>query len=187
MKRIIIGISGSSSPILGVRLLQILSQNPEVETHLVMSEAVKKTLAFEAPEWSEERIRTLASKSYSIQDITAPIASGSFRTDAMVVIPCSMRSLAAIAHGMGDNLLTRAADVTLKERRVLILVPRETPFNLAHLRNMVAVSEMGGMILPPAMAFYHRPQTVMDLVDHTVGKVLDLLGISNELFKRWKE
>ena len=186
MKRIIIGMSGSSAPILGIRLLEALAKSAEVETHLVLSQAVAKTLTYEAPEWSLEQVRALAYRVYGIEDIAASIASGSFPTEGMVVMPCSMRTLGAIAHGLGDNLLTRAADVTLKERRRLILVPRETPLNLAHLRNMVAVSEMGGVILPPAMAFYHQPKTIDDLVKHTVGKVLDLLKIPHQLFHRWE-
>lgn len=186
MKRLIVGISGSSSPVLGIRLLEVLRGRSEIETHLVLSDTVEKTLAYEAPDWSVEKLRGLAHHWHSVKNLAAPIASGSFPVDAMAVVPCSMRSLAAIAHGFGDNLLTRAADVTLKERRPLILVTRETPLNLAHLRNMTAVTEMGGVILPPVLAFYHRPQSVQDLVDHTVGKVLDVLKIPHELFRRWQ-
>lgn len=187
MKRLVIGISGSSAPYLGVRLLEVLAAQPGLETHLVCSETVEKTLAFEAPEWDLEKVKALATRSYDNRDLSAALASGSFLTDAMVVMPCSMHSLASIAHSQSHNLLTRAADVTLKERRTLILVPRETPLHLGHLRNLVAVAEMGGVIVPPVMAFYHRPQSLRDLVDHTVGKVLDLLGISHHLFKRWGE
>lgn len=186
MKRLVIGLSGSSGPLLGIRLLEILRKTPGVETHLVLSEAVAKTLSYEAPGWSVEKVGALATAVYPIRGIDAPIASGSFATDGMAVVPCSMRSLGAIAHGMGDNLLTRAADVALKERRPLILAPRETPLNLAHLRNMAQVTEMGGIILPPVMAFYHRPQNVQDMIDHTVGKVLDLLQIPHELYARWQ-
>ncbi len=186
MKRIVVGISGSSAPYLGIRLLEVLKDIPDLETHLVLSPTVAKTLAFEAPEWSLEKVKELATNVHSVENIAAPIASGSFLTDAMVVMPCSMRSLAAIAMGQGDNLLTRAADVTLKERRPLVIVPRETPLNLAHLRNMVAISEMGGIILPPIFAFYHQPKTIKDLVDHTVGKVLDVLKIEHKVFKRWR-
>lgn len=186
-KRLIIGISGSSSPILGIRLLEVLRNNGEVETHLVMSPTVTHTLQHEAPNYSLEFIQGLASFNYDSRDMTAPIASGSFLNEGMVIIPCSMRTLASVAHAQSDNLLTRAADVALKERRPLVLVPRETPLNLAHLRNMVAVSEMGGVILPPCIAFYHRPQTPMDFVDHTVGKVLDVLKISHRLFRRWQD
>jgi 4-hydroxy-3-polyprenylbenzoate decarboxylase len=186
MKKVIIGISGSSAPILGVRILEVLAKNSEVETHLVLSETVEKTLSIEAAAYSVPRLKELASFSYGVKDMAASIASGSFLTDGMVVIPCSMRTLSAIAHAQSDNLLTRAADVTLKERRPLILVTRETPLNLAHLRNMVQVTEMGGVILPPNVAFYHQPKSPMDLVDHTVGKVLDVLKIPHELFRRWQ-
>lgn len=185
-KRIVIGISGSSAPILGVRLLEELHRQGEYETHLVISSSVEKTLKAEAPEYSIEKLQSLAAFHYPIHQLDAPIASGSFPVQAMVIIPCSMRTLAAVAAGQGDNLLTRAADVTLKERRPLVVVPRESPLNLAHLRNMVAITEMGGIIVPPAIAFYHRPQTPMDLVDHCVGKVLDLLKIPHERFARWK-
>ncbi|MCB1214415.1 MAG: UbiX family flavin prenyltransferase [Deltaproteobacteria bacterium] len=186
MKKIIIGLSSSSAPILGIRLLEILKDETKVETHLVMSPHLQKTLLSEAPDYTLEDLKKLADYVYPIQEVGAPIASGSFKAHAMVICPCSMNTLGAIANGLGANLMTRAADVTLKERRPLILVPRETPLNLAHLRNMVSVTEMGGVILPPALAFYHQPKTVMDLVDHTVGKVLDLLGIEKNLFKRWE-
>ena len=185
-KKIIIGISGSSAPILGVRLLEVLRDQGEVETHLVLSSTVGQTLAAELPEYDIEKVQQLADYHYSSKDLSAPIASGSFLSHGMVVAPCSMRTLAAVAHGAGDNLLTRAADVMLKERRPLILLPRETPLHLAHLRNMVSVSEMGGVILPPAMAFYHRPSSPMDLVDHIVGKTLDVLNIPHDLFTRWQ-
>ena len=186
MKRIVVGISGSSAPILGARFLQVLAGIPEVETHLVMSDTVPQTLAYEAPEWNVEKLQALATKHYPNHQLAAAIASGSFPTDAMVVIPCSMRSLAAIATGLSDNLLTRAADVTLKERRPLILVARETPLHLVQLRNMATVTEMGGIIVPPVLAFYHQPKSVQELIDHTVGKVLDLLKIPHALFQRWQ-
>ncbi|HCU23800.1 MAG TPA: 3-octaprenyl-4-hydroxybenzoate carboxy-lyase [Deltaproteobacteria bacterium] len=186
MKKLIVGISGSSAPILGIRLLEVLAKNPEVETHLVMSDTVEQTLAAEAPSWNSDKLRALAGCHYPNRQLNAAIASGSFPIDAMVVIPCSMRSLAAIAAGISDNLLTRAADVTLKERRPLVLVPRETPLHLVHLRNMVTVTEMGGIIVPPMLAFYHQPRQVQDLTDHCVGKVLDVLKISHTLFRRWQ-
>ena len=185
-KRLVIGISGSSAPILGIRLLEVLHQQGEVETHLVLSPTVSKTLRYEAPDYTVEQLKSLANHNYEAANIAAPIASGSFPVDGMVIIPCSMRTLGSVANGMSDNLLTRAADVQLKERRNLVLVPRETPLNLAHLRNMVAVAEMGGVILPPSMAFYHQPKSTQDLVDHTVGKVLDVFKISHKLFQRWK-
>lgn len=185
--RLVVGLSSSSSPRLGIRLLEVLRENSRIEVHLVLSPKLKHTLEAEAPDYDLERVRDLADYHYAPTEIGAPIASGSFKTIGMVIIPCSMRTLAAVAHGSGDNLLTRAADVHLKERRPLVLVPRETPLNLAHLKNMVAVTKMGGIILPPSLAFYHKPKSVEDLVDHTVGKVLDVLGIDHELFKRWGE
>lgn len=186
LKKIVVGISGSSAPILGIRLLEVLKENPQVQTHLVMSPTVAKTITYEAPDYNLEQVQALADVFYPVKNLAAAIASGSFATDGMVVIPCSMRSLGAIANGLGDNLLTRAADVTLKERRPLIVVPRETPLNLAHLRNMVAISEMGGVILPPVMAFYHQPKTPQDLINHTVGKVLDVLKIPHDCFRPWE-
>ncbi len=186
MKRLVVGISGSSAPWLGIRLLEALRSKSDVEVHLVLSPHVESTLRFEAPEYSLEKLRSLAEYSYSWREIAAPIASGSFLTDGMVIMPCSMRTLASVAHGLSDNLLTRAADVTLKERRSLVLVPRETPLHQVHLQNMLTLTQMGAIILPPVMAFYHRPRTPLDLVDHTVGKVLDVLRIPHELFSRWQ-
>jgi len=185
MKRLVIGISGSSAPIYGIRLLEVLAAGAEVETHLVLTRSAERTIALET-DWTAERVRTLANVDYTPEDLAASISSGSFRTAGMVVIPCSMKTLAGIAQGLSLNLLLRAADVTLKERRRLIVVPRETPLHLGHLRQMVAITEMGGVILPPVPAFYHRPATVEDLVDHTVGKVLDLLGVEHQLFRRWR-
>ena len=182
--RIIVGITGASAPIYGIRLLEVLRELP-VETHLVLSTQAGVTLALESPEWDLERVRGLADVVHKPGNLAASIASGSFLTRGMVVAPCSMRTLASIAHGMADNLLTRAADVVLKERRKLVLVARETPLHLGHLKNMVAVTEMGGIILPPMVAFYHRPQQISDIVDHTVGKVLDVLGLEHNLFRRW--
>lgn len=184
-KRLIIGITGSSGPIYGIRLLEALSKVPSIETHLVLTKGAETVLRHEMPRWTPARIRRLATHAYAPEDLAAPISSGSFRTHGMVVIPCSMKTLGAIAHSLADDLLTRAADVTLKERRPLILVPRETPFHLGHLRNMTAVAEMGGVIVPPIPAFYHQPKSIDDLINHTVGKVLDLLGIEHRLFRRW--
>jgi 4-hydroxy-3-polyprenylbenzoate decarboxylase len=184
-RRLIIGITGSSGPIYGIRLLQVLSRIRSIETHLVLSPAAETVILLEVPKWTPSKIRALANEAHDPTDLSASIASGSFITHGMVVIPCSMRSLGAIAHSLGDNLLTRAADVTLKERRPLIIVPRETPFHLGHLRNLVAVAEMGGIIVPPIPAFYHRPQTIDDLINHTLGKILDLLQIEHRLFPRW--
>ncbi|NDD27796.1 MAG: UbiX family flavin prenyltransferase [Proteobacteria bacterium] len=183
-KRVVVAISGSSAPIYGIRLLQVL-RDLEVETHLVLSAASHQTIAIEAAPLTAKDVKALATFTHESRNVAAPISSGSFRTDGMVVAPCSMKTLAAIAHGFGDGLVARAADVTLKERRRLILVPRETPLHLGHLRNMAAVTEMGAVVLPPVPAFYHRPRSIDDLIDHTVGKMLDLLGIEHALFKRW--
>ncbi len=185
-RRIIVGISGSSAPIYGIRLLQVLSKIPSIETHLVLSRSAETTVRLETPKWTPARIRRLAAHAHAPSDLAAPISSGSFLTHGMVVAPCSMKTLATIAHSTGEDLLARAADVTLKERRPLVLLPRETPLHLGHLRNMVAVTEMGGVILPPIPAFYHAPRTVDDLIDHSIGKVLDVLGIAHDLFRRWE-
>jgi flavin prenyltransferase len=185
VKRLVIGISGSSAPIYGIRLLEVLAQNSEVETHLVLSRAAERTIELETQAWTAEKVRALAGRVYDPDDIAAPVSSGSFRTEGMVVIPCSMKTLAGIAYSQSLNLLLRAADVTLKERRPLVLVPRETPLHLGHLRAMVAVAEMGGVLLPPSPAFYHHPKTIEDLIDHTIGKVLDVLRIDHNLFQRW--
>ena len=182
--RIIVGITGASAPIYGIRLLEVLQGLP-IETHLVMSAQAGVTMSYESPDWTAERVRALADVVHQPGNLAASIASGSFLTRGMVVAPCSMRTLASVATGLADNLLTRAADVILKERRRLVLVPRETPLHLGHLKSMAAVTEMGGVILPPMVAFYHRPQTIADIVDHTVGKVLDVLGIEHSLFRRW--
>lgn len=180
-----VGISGSSGPIYGIRLLQVLRDMDDVETHLVISHAARRTMALEAEEWTPEAVEALADHVHDVDDIAASIASGSFRTHGMAVAPCSMKTLSSIARAASENLLTRAADVTLKERRRLVVVPRETPLNLAHLRNMVAVTEMGGIVLPPVVAFYHRPSTVLEIVDHTVARILDCLGVENHLSRRW--
>jgi len=182
--RLIVGISGASGVIYGIRLLELLEKLP-IETHLVMSRAAELTIGLETDRKPSE-IRSLADFSYPIADVAAPISSGSFKTVGMVIAPCSMRSLAEIATGTTTTLLSRAADVVLKERRRLVLVPRETPLNLAHLRNMIAVTEMGGIILPPLPAFYPRPETIDDLVDHTVARVLDLFGIEISQPARWQ-
>lgn len=184
MQRLIVGISGSSGVIFGIRLLEVLRGIADIETHLILSKGAKLTLGLET-QFSFNDVEALADVVHNPDNLAASISSGSFRVMGMVVIPCSMKSLAQIALSLNDNLLTRAADVTLKERRKLVLVPRETPLHLGHLRHMLAVTEMGGIILPPAPSFYHGPKTVMDLVDQTVGKVLDQFGIEHSLFKRW--
>ncbi len=175
-QRLIVAITGATGAIYGVRLLQVLQQAAYVETHLLVSPAGVMNLQHEL-NMSRAQVEALADVVHNVRDVGATIASGSFRAHAMVVAPCSMRTLAAIAHGLSDNLITRAADVTLKERRKLVLMVRETPLNLAHLRNMTAVTEMGGIVFPPVPGFYQKPQSIAELVDHTVGRVLDLVDL----------
>lgn len=185
-KRLVVAITGASGAIYGVRILQALSQHAEWESHLVCSSSGALTAAHELGMGRPE-IEELADVVHNVRDIGASIASGSFQCDGMVIAPCSMRTLAAVAHGMADNLVTRAADVMLKERRRLVLLARETPFNLVHLRNMTAVTEMGAIVLPPMPAFYNHPRTVDDIVDHTVGRALDLFHVEHAgLVKRWE-
>jgi len=185
-RKLIVAITGASGAVYGVRLLQMLREVPGTETHLVLSQARGLT-AMQELAMKRGDVEALADVVHNPRDIGATLASGSFRTAGMVVAPCSMRTLAGIAMGLSDNLVCRAADVVLKERRRLILLARETPLNLAHLRNMVAVTEMGGMICPPVPAFYNRPQTLDDIVDHTVARVLDLLDIECRTpLRRWQ-
>jgi 4-hydroxy-3-polyprenylbenzoate decarboxylase len=183
VKKLIIGMTGSTGAIFGVRLLEALADS-EVETHLVVSKWAQQTIEHETST-SLESLRALATESYSAGDMGARVSSGSFRTDGMVVVPCSMRSVAAIAHGNGDHLVHRAADVILKERRKLVLVARETPLSDIHLENLLKLSRMGVTILPPVPAFYNRPGTVDDIVNHIVMRILDQFGISMDLAKRW--
>lgn len=181
--RVVVGITGATGALYGVRLLERLKASGR-ETHLVASPAGVLNVHHELG-LDRKALEALAHTAYNPADVGAAIASGSFATDAMVVAPCSMKTLAAVAHGLSDNLLSRAADVTLKERRRLVLMVRETPFNLAHLRNMTAVTEMGGVIFPPLPAFYHRPATIDDLVNDTVERVLALLGVTDAQPKAW--
>lgn len=183
-RRLIIAITGATGALYGVRLLEALRAVPDVETHLMVSDAGILNLHQELGIGRKE-VEALAHVAHNVRDIGASIASGSFQSEGMIVAPCSMRTLAAVAHGLSDNLITRAADVVLKERRRLLLMVRETPFNLAHLRNMTAVTEMGGIVFPPLPGFYHRPQTIQEMVDHTVGRVLDLFEIPHALTPRW--
>ena len=183
-QRIIVGISGASGAIYGVRLLQALRTLPGIETHAVISDAGWLNITHELG-LERTHAPALADVVHSIDHIGASIASGSFRASGMVVAPCSMRTLAAIAHGLADNLLTRAADVMLKERRRLILLARETPLHLVHLRNMTTVTEMGAIVCPPVPAFYQKPQTVDDIVQHSIARVLDLLGLEQTLAAPW--
>lgn len=183
-RRLVVGISGASGTIYGIRLLQVLHARPEVETHLVLSEAARAIMQQET-DWDPAAVEALANVVYAPDDLGAAIASGSFQTLGMVIIPCSIKTLSAVAHCYAANLMARAADVTLKEGRPLLLVVRETPLHLGHLQLMQQVAEMGGIIFPPVPAFYARPQTVDDIVDGTVGRVLARLGIENELYFRW--
>ena len=185
MRRIIVGISGSSSPIYGIRTLAALARISDVETHLILSEGAHVSIKYEAPEWTIADITALADVTHDPRNMAAAVSSGSFKTDGMVVVPCSMKTLSGIAHSYSTDLITRAADVCLKERRRLVVVARETPLHRTHLLNMLAVTDMGGIILPPIPGFYAQPKTIEDLVDHTVGKILDALGIENETFTRW--
>ena len=183
-RKIIVAISGASGAVYGVRLLQVLRELGSVQTHLTVSDAGLLNLQQEL-DISLPQVAALADVTYPVHEVGAPIASGSFQCDGMVVAPCSMRMLAAVAHGLSDNLMARAADVMLKERRRLILMVRETPLNLAHLRNMTSVTEMGGIIFPPVPGFYHQPQSIAEMVDHTVSRVVDLLGLPQANAPRW--
>jgi 4-hydroxy-3-polyprenylbenzoate decarboxylase len=182
--RLIVAITGATGSVYGVRLLQYLRDRPDVETHLMVSDAGVLNL-YQELDMSRKDVESLANVVHNVRDIGASIASGSFQSEGMIIAPCSMKSLASIAHGLSDNLISRAADVVLKERRRLVLMVRETPFNLAHLRNMTAVTEMGGIIFPPLPGFYHRPQSIDEMVNHTIGRVLDLFSIAHELTPRW--
>ena len=178
-----VGITGASGVIYGIRLLEVLKKL-KIESHLVMTPAAKITIAAET-DYTVQAVERLASKVYRYNDIAATISSGSFKTDGMIVIPCSMHAVGALASGVADNLLLRAAEVTMKERRILVLVPRETPLSLIHLENMERLARAGVCILPAMPGFYERPKSVSQIVDHLVGKVLDILAIENDLFARW--
>ncbi len=185
-ERLVVGVSGASGVIYSIRLLQVLRDVGNIETHLVISNSAKQTVALET-DYTVEYVESLATRMYRFNDVAAAISSGSFKTRGMVVIPCSMKTLSSIAYSFGENLLSRAADVTLKEQRRLVLVPRETPLHLGHLRLLTTVAELGAVVVPPMPAFYHRPQTIDDIVNQTVNRVLDLLDIElpHDLFKRW--
>ena len=186
-KSLIVGISGASGIIYGIRLLEVLSEVEGIETHLIMSSAAKRTMLLET-DYSVDSVESLADRVHRQSDIAAAISSGSHQTIGMVVAPCSMKTLSGIVNSYADNLLLRAADVVLKERRKLILLPRETPLHLGHLRLLTQASEIGAIVMPPLPAFYHRPASIQDLIDHSVNRVLDLLGIQLErdLFRRWE-
>ena len=187
MKRIIVGISGATGAIYGIRLLQILRSVTALETHLVLSPAARRTIVLETA-YSVEEVEAMATCVHRSSDIAASISSGSFRSSGMIVAPCSMKTVSGIATSYSDNLLLRAADVMLKDRRPLVLLVRETPMHLGHLRLLVKVAEMGGIVMPPVPAFYHRPTSLQDVVDHTLNRALDLLGVELEqdLFERWQ-
>ena len=184
-QRLVVGISGASGAILAVRLLEVLAQMDGIETHLVVSPAARLTIRDETGR-SAKDVESLADVVYKPQDVGAAIASGSFPTDGMVIVPCSIKTLSAVAHSFAGDLLARAADVTLKEGRPLLLVVRETPLHLGHLRLMVQAAEIGAIIFPPVPAFYARLSSVEEMVDNTVGRVLARLGIDNELYMRWE-
>lgn len=186
MKRLIIGISGASGALYGVRMLQVLQPLAEVETHLVISPAARQTLALET-DYSLRDVQAMADVVHDVRDIAASISSGSFRTLGMAILPCSMKTLSGIVHSYSDSLLTRAADVVLKEQRKLVLCVRETPLHVGHLRMMTTAAELGAMIMPPVPAFYHRPQRIEDLIDQTVNRVIDQFDIElpQDLFTRW--
>ncbi|MBN2240627.1 MAG: UbiX family flavin prenyltransferase [Dehalococcoidales bacterium] len=181
---LIIGITGASGVLYGIRLLEVLSGIQDVETHLVISRAAETTLQYET-DYTPDDVRRLADHTYDIQDIAAPISSGSFRTDGMIVAPCTVKTMSAISSSYNENLMVRAADVTLKERRKLVLAVRESPLHLGHLRTMERLTEMGAVILPPVPAFYTQPREIRDIIDFTVGKMLDIFDIEHNLFHRW--
>ncbi len=183
MKKIIVGITGATGVIYGIRMLEVL-RNSDVETHVVLSEAAKQNILIET-DYCIEDVEKLASRLYDSKNIAAAISSGSFKTDGMAIAPCTIKTLSGIANSYNENLITRAADVVLKERRRLVIVVRETPLHKGHLGLMARVADMGGIILPPVPAFYHNPKKIEDIIDHSVGKILDLLDIEHNLFARW--
>ncbi|MEY9199268.1 4-hydroxy-3-polyprenylbenzoate decarboxylase [Sinorhizobium fredii] len=176
-ERVVVGVSGASGAALALRVIERLAEIPSVETHLIVSDSGRRTLLHEVGPHALHRLLAIADRSYQVGDIGAATASGSFRTAGMIVVPCSMRTLAAIAAGLADNLIVRAADVQLKERRKLVLMTRETPLHLGHLRNMTALTEMGAIVMPPVPAFYHRPQSVEEIIDHLAARAIDLIGL----------
>ncbi len=185
-KRLVIAMTGATGAIYGVRMLQVLREKDDWESHVVISHAGLVNLKYEL-DMDRAELYALADKSHGVNDIAASIASGSFKTEGVVVAPCSMKTLAAIAHGFGDNLISRSADVALKERRKVVIMPRETPLNLAHIRNMASATEMGAIIFPPMPAFYNKANSIAAMVDEGVGRVLGLVGVETEgLFEAWE-
>ena len=186
MRRLIVGLSGATGSIFGIRILQVLQPIPDIETHLVMSKAAKMTLQVETPH-SVKDVEDMADVVHDINNIGASIASGSFRTAGMVIAPCSMKSMGGIVLSVGGDLLVRASDVILKERKKLVLVVRETPLHLGHLESMAQLTRMGAVIFPPVPAFYHRPKTLDDVINQTVARILDQFEIETDMFSRWNE
>jgi len=184
--KLIIAITGASGSIYGIHLLKFFKSRQDIETHLIISKTAESVILYETDYENIEQVKILADYCYHDDDMTAPISSGSFLTDGMIVAPCSAKTLSAVANSYSENLIARACDVSLKERRRLVLLFRETPLTLSHIENMKKVTRMGGIILPPIPGFYYKPQTIDDLINHIMGKVLDLLGIEHNLFKRWK-
>ena len=183
--RLIIAMTGASGSIYGIRLLEFLKTRKDIETHLVISETAQSVISYETDYPNSEQVQQLADYCHDYNDLAAPISSGSFLTDGMIVVPCSAKTLSAVAHSYGATLIARASDVCLKERRKLLLVFRETPLTLSHIENMKMVTLMGGIIIPPVPGFYAKPASLDDLVNHTVGKILDQWRIDHNLFKRW--
>lgn len=184
-RKIILAITGASATLYGARLAKLLGEMDQVELHLIFTEAAKQTLRLEGGP-AQEEVLAHADRIWQEADMAASISSGSFLVEGMIVLPCSMKSLAAIALGLNDNLVARAADVQLKERRKLVLCPRETPLNQTHLEHMLKLTQMGAVILPPLPAFYHKPENIDDLIDHSLGKILDQFGLEHQLFSRWE-
>lgn len=182
--RLIVGISGASGVIYGIRMLEVLRDQPDVETHLVISNGGKLNISLET-HWDVKDVEALADEVHSDQNLAATIASGSFKTGGMVVAPCSMKTLSGIVHSYADNLVARAADVVLKEKRPLVLMPRETPLHAGHCKMLYEATQLGAQIAPPMPAFYNNPQSIDDIINHNVGRVLDLLGLDNQIVKRW--
>ncbi len=186
MRRIVVGMSGASGAIYGIRLLEVLSKAEDIEIHLIMSPSAGQTIVDET-DWTVSDVRALADVVYNNKDIGASLSSGSYRHDGMIVAPCSVKTLSGIVNSYDDNLLTRAADVALKEKRRVVLMVRETPLHLGHIELMARAASYGAVVMPPVPAFYHRPQTLDDVINQSVGKALDLFDISHRLFRRWKE
>jgi 4-hydroxy-3-polyprenylbenzoate decarboxylase len=182
--RLIVGITGASGVIYGIRLLEVLSSIKSVETHLIISQPAEANIKAET-NWNVEDVKALADFSYDNRDYGARLASGSFARDGMVVVPCSIKTMSALANSFSENLLIRAGDVTFKERKKVVLLVRETPLHLGHLRNMEKLTEMGAIIMPPVPAFYHKPETIQDIIDQIVGRALDMFDIEHCLFRRW--